>query len=743
MKKIRYLFLIITTVLQACTTKENGDNFNFSFEIHEKGLPTGWDIFGNADYPVYLDSTVFKDGKISVSIESKEGEAPEQYKIISFNLPDNYDGKEITLSGYIKTENVTEGYAGLCLRIDPRIGFNYMDDKGVTGTTDWTKYEISLPLKPSETKLIVVGAIFTGKGKMWIDDMQVKIGGKDISRAKIYKEKTLPAQNDKEFDSGSGITFPEVDETLINNLELLGRIWGFLKYHHPGIASEKGRYNWDYELFRILPEYVKTTDNGQRDELLIRWIDKYGKIRKCKSCEKNPEDAYIKPDHTWIENSDISSALKKQLMKIYDNRHQGEQYYIRMTPIENPVFTNENDYAHLQYPDAGFRLLSLYRYWNMVYYFFPSTYMTDKDWNTVLREYIPLFVSAKDELKYELAALRLIGEINDTHAVLWGADKVEKSKGNWYPPFKVKFIENKLVVTQLYDIGEKSKNNISQGDIITKIRGKDIQSIVDSLKVYFPASNESSQLRDIASNILRSGKPITNIEYISSGVKKEIIIHNYTYEEVYNYLYGKQDDTSYKLLDNNIGYITLANIKEEHIPLIKEDFKNTKGIIIDIRNYPSTFVVFSLGSYFVSESTPFVKFTSGNINNPGEFLLKDYDHPLPKPEETYKGKLIVLVNEESQSQAEYTAMAFRAGRNTTIIGSTTAGADGNVSEIVLPGGLKTLISGLGVYYPDGSPTQRVGIIPDIVVTPTINGIKNNRDELLERAIEEILKNSDR
>ena len=95
--------------------------------------------------------------------------------------------------------------------------------------------------------------------------------------------------------------------------------------------------------------------------------------------------------------------------------------------------------------------------------------------------------------------------------------------------------------------------------------------------------------------------------------------------------------------------------------------------------------------------------------------------------------------ELSQSQSEYTAMAFRAGDNTSIIGSTTAGADGNVSAILLPGGLRTMISGIGVYYPNGEETQRVGIIPDVVVKPTIKGIKEGKDELLQKAIELILE----
>jgi C-terminal processing protease CtpA/Prc len=104
-------------------------------------------------------------------------------------------------------------------------------------------------------------------------------------------------------------------------------------------------------------------------------------------------------------------------------------------------------------------------------------------------------------------------------------------------------------------------------------------------------------------------------------------------------------------------------------------------------------------------------------------------------ENYYKGKIVIIVNEESQSQAEYTTMAFSTAPNVTVIGSTTAGADGNISPIILPGYIYTYISGIGVYYPDGRETQRVGIVPDIEVKPTIQGIREGRDELLEKAIE--------
>jgi C-terminal processing protease CtpA/Prc len=72
------------------------------------------------------------------------------------------------------------------------------------------------------------------------------------------------------------------------------------------------------------------------------------------------------------------------------------------------------------------------------------------------------------------------------------------------------------------------------------------------------------------------------------------------------------------------------------------------------------------------------------------------------------------------------------------VGSTTAGADGNVSSIPLPGGLSTMISGIGVFYPDKRPTQRIGIVPDVEARPTLAGIRAGRDEVLEAGIRQIL-----
>ena len=168
-----------------------------------------------------------------------------------------------------------------------------------------------------------------------------------------------------------------------------------------------------------------------------------------------------------------------------------------------------------------------------------------------------------------------------------------------------------------------------------------------------------------------------------------------------------------------------------------ESFTNTKGIIIDIRGYPRDFsILHALCNHLLPEPTDFVIFTRGSIEHPGIFTLSEFPYQVGiDNEDYYKGKIIIIVNERTMSRAEYFSMAFQTAPRAKVIGSITAAADGEVSGIVLPGSVQTMITGMGVYYPDGRQTQRVGIALDEIVKPTIQGIIQGRDELLERAIE--------
>ena len=739
MKKIIYTFLtLLISITIYSQNQESASKLNFDFETIEKGRPTGWSYFGSDNYTLALDSTHAKNGKYCASIEFKQGTSSD-FKAWAFTIPNNYAGKKITLSGYIKTENVTDGYAGLWMRIDPSIGFDNMNKRGVTSTTDWTKYEITLDMKPEKTKQIVIGGLLVGKGKMYIDNFEVKIDGKDIKELQPFERKIVAAEKDKEFDKASGITSITVDKTQADNLKSLGLIWGFIKYYHPNVA--KGDFNMDYELFRIIPKVLNAENKKTRDDILAAWINGFGTFTEGKDPKLDPTDIKLMPDLEWIKTSNFSSELSTLLLKIKNAERLKEHYYIDFYPgVRNPEFKNENPYSSMKYPDAGYRLLAVYRYWNMIQYFFPYKNLIEEDWKNVLEEFIPKFVNAANETEYTLAALEIIGRIHDTHANIYGDNKaLNNYLGINYSAVEVTFIENKAVVTGYYNEAFGKASGLEVGDVISSINHKSIEDIVKEKLKYTPASNYPTQLRNIAMNLLRSNDSTINVEYIRNEKTSTQNITTYSKNELNLYAKIQSKDTCFKFINKDIAYLNNGSVKTKHLSKIFKEIENTKGLIIDDRNYPSDFVIYDLSNYLMPESTPYVKFTSGSIDTPGLFTFNKHYSVGKKNKSYYKGKVIILVNEISQSSAEFHAMAYRVNPNATVIGSTTAGADGNVSKLNLPGGISSMISGIGVYYPDGKETQRIGIVPNIEVKPSIKGIKEGRDELMEKAIEIINK----
>ncbi len=179
----------------------------------------------------------------------------------------------------------------------------------------------------------------------------------------------------------------------------------------------------------------------------------------------------------------------------------------------------------------------------------------------------------------------------------------------------------------------------------------------------------------------------------------------------------------------------MGALKPEQVASTMAMLQNTRAVIFDVRNYPQG-TIWEINGYLNDTAHPWAKFHYPLVESPGYFgsTIINTAPSTPNPAH-FKGRIIILANELTQSHAEYTCMALQATGRSTLIGSQTAGADGNVSYIYLPGYIRAVFTGLGVYYPDGRQTQRIGIVPDIVVQPTVAGIQAGRDEVLERALQ--------
>jgi C-terminal processing protease CtpA/Prc len=167
--------------------------------------------------------------------------------------------------------------------------------------------------------------------------------------------------------------------------------------------------------------------------------------------------------------------------------------------------------------------------------------------------------------------------------------------------------------------------------------------------------------------------------------------------------------------------------------------QKSKAMIIDLRNYPKG-TMYHVSRFLNPKQATFSKLTKPDFTYPGTFDSTYHMYTGRVNKEFYKGKVLILVNEETQSQAEFSTMILQTAPQATVVGSQTAGADGDICWLPLPGGYRTAFSGLGVYYPDGRETQRIGIVPDIEVHPTIQGIREGRDEVLEKALKLAIQN---
>jgi C-terminal processing protease CtpA/Prc len=701
-------------------------------------MPGGWS--GGPPGTIFADDKVVHSGRWAARIE-RNADSLSDFSTITKSLEMDFSGATIELRGFLRTEDVSN-FVGLWMREDGEtaaLAFENMQNRQIRGTTAWTEYSISLPVH-SEARKLFFGVLLSGTGKAWADDLQLLVDGKPIGEVPRVERPTTVLERDHQFDAGSGIVISgEIPKIQVENLVTLGRVWGFLKYHHPKVTT--GQIHWDYELLRVMPQVLSASDRASANAVLAKWIDGLGPIAACEPCAKLEEsDLYLRSDVGWIASKPLlGGELSQRLQAVYANRLEGRQFYVSKVPdVGNPSFNHELEYESLKFPDAGFQILGLFRFWNMVEYWYPYRDVTGEQWSSVLSEFIPRIALAENAEAYQRELMALIAKAHDGHANLWSSLQARPPVGTCQLPMNVRFIENLPVISGLPAAAPNEHVDLRVGDVITSMDGVPISKLIESWTPYYGASNEAAKMFNIGRYMTRGGCGETSI-----GVRRGTEELKFKVTRGAPPKAGSAADThdlpgpTFRLLSKDVAYLKLSSVKADEAAHYVEEAAGTKGFIIDIRNYPSEFMVFALGSLLVDSNTPFARFTACDLSNPGAFYwTKPISLTPQKPH--YSGKIVILVDESSMSQAEYTSMAFRAARGAIVVGSSTAGADGDVSRFALPGGLQSMVSGVGVFYPDKIPTQRVGIVPNVDVRPTIAGIRAGRDLVLEEALHQIL-----
>lgn len=515
------------------------------------------------------------------------------------------------------------------------------------------------------------------------------------------------------------------------------KVWGFLKYYHPKVAN--GDFNWDQQLLEILPKIDKAKTKEEFSLVLENWIDTLGEVKAIAPIVVSKDTDYFDKnfDLSWIsKNKNFSKRLSKKLKFIEENRFQGTLFYIEGKEHVGNVALKNESYKNPDFKDQNSKLRLLFMYWNLIEYFYPDKYQMDQKWDTTLEKTIPLVIKSENADAFYGAMKKLVSKLDDSHVEFFiYPTTASTTKIKRYFPADGKIIEEKLVVTEILGDSLAQAYDIKIGDVITKINDKTIKELILENKEMICASNEASYLDKLVKIILLSNSDTVKVEFLKDGQYSIKTMTWFNYHDSHRNEFKKgaqKKKEKFKLLENNIGYVNMGVLKDRNIPDMIETLKTTKAIVFDMRNYPNG-TYQEIGRFINPQEKEFAIYTRPDLSYPGKFVWSGATSIGFENKDHYKGKVIVLLNEKSVSQSEWTAMCFQTAGNTTIIGSQTAGADGNVSEFDFEG-FHTLFSGIGVFYPDRRETQRIGIVPDIEVKPTIKGIQEGRDEVLDRAL---------
>jgi hypothetical protein len=190
-------------------------------------------------------------------------------------------------------------------------------------------------------------------------------------------------------------------------------------------------------------------------------------------------------------------------------------------------------------------------------------------------------------------------------------------------------------------------------------------------------------------------------------------------------------------LSPGVWYMDLTRASEQDLAHGLERMVHAAAAIFDVRGYP-TGAAFRVLPHLIaraeSDRWMHVARITGPFGHRAGWESMGWNLTPASP--TIEARAVFLTDGRAISYAESIMGYVADGKLATIVGSATAGANGNVVAFPVPGGFTIRFTGMRVTRHDGrSPHHGVGIRPDVEVQPTLAGVAAGRDEVLERALE--------
>lgn len=166
----------------------------------------------------------------------------------------------------------------------------------------------------------------------------------------------------------------------------------------------------------------------------------------------------------------LGGELSRRLQELRYAVRQDDNRYVYKLP--NTVTLSLYDDSFPNYPldvpfDAGYRLLCLFRFWNVIDSFSPNRNITDKPWDQVLTEYLPRMIADRDS--YILTLMEIYAAVDDAHS----AAHSMMLFGRKIAPIKATLIDDRLIVTE-----SSPEHPLLPGDEVVEAVGRTLPEVV-------------------------------------------------------------------------------------------------------------------------------------------------------------------------------------------------------------------------------------------------------------------------
>ena len=448
----------------------------------------------------------------------------------------------------------------------------------------------------------------------------------------------------------------------------------------------------------------------------------------------------LQPD-VVLPKTDLADTALKEAIRLVQNNKSGSGSTRTAPALASQLGQKDKPYAEMEFPNAEYRLLALFRYWTVVNYFFPYKHLIGDSWETVLQRYIPKFEANANAADYQLTVRELVTEMRDSHGGVRNANAASEKLGTFQPAVLFRYLEEKSVVTKVLD----DKLPIKVGETIVTIDGEPVEKRREFLSRYIASSTPQWLMRNVHARLLSGPKESVaklSVRGLNGEVRDIELPRAVSSTDPKLFAELQRSTPIIQILPSGYGYVDLARLQGGEVDKMFDTIKNTPAVIFDMRGYPNG-TAWSIAPRLTEKknvvaalfSRPLLEATTLSASEYSEPPSFSFSQKIPERQgDAYKGKVVMLINEDAISQAEHTCMFFESATDVTFIGTPTAGANGDVTFMVLPGNLAVSFTGHNVRHADGRQLQRVGIQPNIRVAPTIRGLVEKRDDILEAAV---------